>query len=92
MFIVGLYKKVIYVSCISLRRRTALLTVTAAVVLIGKESKQVIINKGKSKFVKHLGEMVNGSIIERTERLAAELQCYPREENSAWRWFELLAG
>ena len=29
---------------------------------------------------------MNGSIIERTERLAAELQCYPREENSAWRW------
>lgn len=91
MFIVGLYKKVIYVSCISLRRRTALLTVTAAVVLKGKENKQVI-NKGKSKFVKHLGEMVNGSIIERTERLAAELQCYPRKEKSAWRWFELLAG
>ena len=36
--------------------------------------------------------MVNGSIIERTERLAAELQCYPGEEKSAWRWFELLAG
>ena len=36
--------------------------------------------------------MVNGSIIERTERLAAELQCYPKEEKSAWRWFELLAG